>query len=47
MVRKLDTTLRGPDGTCQMGAHILMSKDAGVDDMVFENAIAFCDGFSY
>lgn len=47
MVRELDMIPRAPDGTCQMGAHILMSKDAGVDGVVFENAITFCDGFSY
>lgn len=38
---------RAPDGTCQMGARILTSKDAGVNGMVFEKKITFCDVFSY
>lgn len=25
----------------------LVSKDAGIDGMVFEKTITFCDGFSY
>jgi len=47
VVKELDMIPRAPDGTCHMGAHILISKDAGVDGMVFENAVTFCDEFSY
>lgn len=46
MAGELDTILKAPDGTYQTGAHILVSKDAGVNGMVFECAVTFCDGFS-
>jgi len=37
VVRKLEMIPIAPDGTVQMGAHILTSEDAGVAGTLFEN----------
>lgn len=47
MVRELDVIPSAPDGTIHLGAHILKSKDTGVDGVVLENAITYCGEIFY
>lgn len=45
LVRESDMIPSAPDGTIPLGAHIPRSKDAGVDGVVLENAITYCNDF--